>query len=561
MADYGQASVPNDLLDVEYVSVSASRYHTCAVRVNGGQLDCWGFQQLAEIPADVLELSFSMVSAARFMTCGITSESRVKCWGPGVFDWPGYVDFPVYSYWVNQYHVPASYADMDFVSVSASFLHVCATRADGAVVCWGADANPSTPEVEMSVGTTLIFTGQAAVPPSLLGRRQLLPVEPTAEPTEESGLLPAPTAALRILRIEPAIREVNLRASDPVQLTVNIYGRQDILDNSLSVRHGVAFEWTADNPASQTSSGTGRFGEADQASSGRTTNDLPDDRQVLYTAPGASGRVRVTAALEPGAECLGKQAGESDQDVLDRCSAVFEITVQRPSRETPTAVPPRNPSGEIPSVLVDGDGTNYEVFTPEDGGAFSGEGFGITAPPGAVPDGEVIGVNVAQGDPATNVGLTHHRYTLGGDWYNVAAIDADGALVSSYVLDEPAEICVPLPAELRGSIVGTSVVAMKSEGFAILSSRIRLGSGGGTQVCASLSELPAQIAAARLGAPDPLPTPIPTLVPETPDTGGRAPMGQVLFLIAITGTAVFFLGTYLALKGKRTPSHAGRRND
>ena len=76
---------------------------------------------------------------------------------------------------------------------------------------------------------------------------------------------------------------------------------------------------------------------------------------------------------------------------------------------------------------------------------------------------------------------------------------------------------------------------MKSEGFAILSSRVQLPRDGSTQICGNLSELPAQIAAARFGAPDPLPTEIPETGTELPDTGGRAPLGSLLFLIALSG--------------------------
>lgn len=118
----------------------------------------------------------------------------------------------------------------------------------------------------------------------------------------------------------------------------------------------------------------------------RERNGLPDDRRVLHIAPDEPGRYRIKVLLDPGAECMPKFVGETDEDALDRCSAVFEVTVKRPSAQVPTPIPPRNPDGDIPEVIVAADGTNYQVFTPADGGEFLTENCSFKVPKGAVND-------------------------------------------------------------------------------------------------------------------------------------------------------------------------------
>ena len=184
----------------------------------------------------------------------------------------------------------------------------------------------------------------------------------------------------------------------------------------------------------------------------------------------------------------------------------------------------------------------------------------MTAAPGAIHNGEFISVSVQSGEPASNAGQTHHRYTLGGDWYHVDVVDGTGASVLSYVLNRPVSVCIPLSAGLGSNIADVSVVAMKSEGFAVVTSRVQIRPGGNTQICGNLSELPAQIAPAKRGAPTPLPTAEPeSSEPETPDTGGSVPGADLPPLFALIGLLAILIGTYFALKGKRTPSHGNYR--
>ena len=57
--------------------------------------------------------------------------------------------------------------------------------------------------------------------------------------------------------------------------------------------------------------------------------------------------------------------------------------------------------------------------------------------------------------PASNAGMTDDRYTLAGNFYGVYAADSSGASISSYVLDDPARVCVPLPVEVAAEHFGS----------------------------------------------------------------------------------------------------------
>ena len=72
--------------------------------------------------------------------------------------------------------------------------------------------------------------------------------------------------------------------------------------------------------------------------------------------------------------------------------------------------------------------------------------------PAQCPNGEYIGIRMSDDGAVSNLGMTHQRYTLGGNSYGVHAVDASGAAISSYVLEDPATVCVPLPAAMRANI-------------------------------------------------------------------------------------------------------------
>ncbi|MYF78393.1 MAG: hypothetical protein F4180_00330 [Chloroflexi bacterium] len=227
--------------------------------------------------------------------------------------------------------------------------------------------------------------------------------------------------------------------------------------------------------------------------------------------------------------------------------------MRRPSAPQQPDPAPVNPPGDIPELLADDGGNQYAVFTPEEGGTFdAGEGYSITAAAGAVPNNEFIGIRMSDDGAASNAGMTHQRYTLGGNMYGVHAVDSSSQAVSSYALDDPATVCVPLPDELRQNISELAVVAINGDGsLTILSAQVRI-SDAGTMVCGGLSNLPASVAVGSAGAPAAIPTPTPEPTPEAPDTGGTAPASSTMVLWALLlGIATLALGSVLVIGRRR----------
>ena len=549
-ADFGQATVPENLVDETFASISAGRYHTCAVRADNGAVECWGRQELSEVPIHLRGAEFVSVSVSASFSCGITSNNRVKCWGPEMLDRPDSTQ-PVPNFELGQHHVPDDFVETEFVAVSASRRHVCATQANGNVFCWGADADPSTPQIDIYTGSTIVNTRQAWVPASFRTQPRT-----EKEPPTEQEAVRFPASSVRVLRIEPSIRGVSLRLGVPVRLSVEVYGRQDIRDDSLADRHNVTFEWTTEELTHQPSLGVGRFSESPSSGQSRPENGLPDDRRVIYHAPVVSGRYLVTAIVDPGTECVPKRAGETEEDVLRRCSAVFEVTVLRSSAAVETKPEPRNPAGAIPTILTDSDGNQYEVFTPEGGGTFTEDTSSLKAGPGVVPNGEVVGLRISEGGSASNEGKTYQRYNLGGSWYEISVVDASNTSVSSYGLSDAVEVCIPLPDALRSNISDLALVAVNSDGsLTILSSIVRI-SASGTKVCGNLSSIPAKVAVGTAGSPAPLPTEVPDAgdASDLPETGGAAPSSDGMLWALMLGLAIVVSG-YGVLRAAR------RRND
>ena len=334
----------------------------------------------------------------------------------------------------------------------------------------------------------------------------------------------------QISEIRPAIRGVTVSAGDTVRLEVLVYGLQGVQDQDLA--DGVSLDWTVAR------------GDATPSTLSETGS------RISYRASDSPGTYTVTASLSDR-DCRPDTETDREAD----CSAEFEVRVRRPTAAPVPVDTPENPPGEIATVLTDGDGNQYEVFTPEGGGTFTGEGYTLTAGAGAIPNGEYIGIRVSDEGSASNAGMTHQRYTLGGNMYSVSAVDASNADITSYALNSAATICVPLPDELRSNISNLAVVAVNADGsLTILSASVRLGSNG-TQVCGNLSGLPASVAVGSAGAPAPLPTPVPpTATPEAPDTGGAAPTSNAALWALLLGFAVVASGTFLVIGRRRESS-------
>ena len=169
----------------------------------------------------------------------------------------------------------------------------------------------------------------------------------------------------------------------------------------------------------------------------------------------------------------------------------------------------------------------------------------LKAGPGAVPNGEIVGLRIAEGGSASNDGKTYRRHSLGGNWFEISAVDASNNSVSSYGLSDAVEACVPLPDELRSNISGLALVAINSDdSLTILASSVRI-SASGTNVCRSLSSVPAKLTVGTAGSPAALPTAVLETADtsDLPDTGGAAPSSpMVVFWILIVGLASLVVG-------------------
>ena len=361
---------------------------------------------------------------------------------------------------------------------------------------------------------------------------------------------------VRILRIEPSIRGIQIRIGEPVRLDVAVYGRQDIRDDSLGDRPEISFDWTSEVYSTEETPGTGEFRETVAIGDGRERNGEPDDRRALYIAPNEPGRYTVKAVLEPGVECLGRRDGESDNDAIERCSAEFEVVVRRPSAHEPTPVPPRDPSGEIPSVIVDDGGTNYQVFTPDRGGEFVAEGCSLKIPEGAVNDMEVIGVSVEELEsPDEQLEVLDHRFMTAGLQCRISAVASDGTPLTDFRLLQPGEICMPLPDVFRPKAVNALVGAINPDAtLTALGSRLFLTtSAGDLKVCGNISSLSATTTVALRAevAGELPPTPAPTLEIGEIDTGGRGISQRLTVLALMFGALVVGLGVLLLLRRRR----------
>jgi hypothetical protein len=316
-----------------------------------------------------------------------------------------------------------------------------------------------------------------------------------------------------INKLEPSVKEVNIGGGERIRLGIVPYGRQNIVDNALiDGKTGVI--WSVEG-------GNGSFKEAEP---GLDEDSQPNDREIIFTSPTEPGTYQIHATL---ASC--------GHDVALDCRATFTVHVLRGSVSTEPKPEPVNPTGEIPSILADSDGNQYEVFTPTRGGAFAGESSSLKAGPGAVPNGEIVGLRIVEGDLASNEGKTHHRYTLGGNWHEITAVDASGEPIASYALNEAIEVCVPLPDALRTNISDLAIVAVNpDDSLTTLSGQVRIVASG-IEACGKISSLPASLAVGSAGAPAPIPTaaPEPDAADELPDTGGTAPLSTYRWVWAL----------------------------
>ena len=252
------------------------------------------------------------------------------------------------------------------------------------------------------------------------------PPTPTPEPVEEQEPETPTDEGALILRIEPAVQGIRVWTATELVLSTDVYGMQDKLDNSLADRVSVdkvRFDW-------EDTRRSGTISEATRHA--LRQNSTPDDREVRYTSPRIPGTYVVKANIPHSNGCRGPRGDETEEQAEARCTAEFEIVV-RYKQETETEITvAKNPSGPIPGYVMDERGRQCPVFTPEEGGSLIGDGYSITAEPGAVENETYIAICMDPIGAASNVGMTHQRYTLDGDAFSVNALNTRGQRFTNY---------------------------------------------------------------------------------------------------------------------------------
>ena len=362
-----------------------------------------------------------------------------------------------------------------------------------------------------------------------------------------AGVSPVSTAGAtsrvslpEIEKISPEVREVTVRAGDQVRLGVNLYNLQSRLDNSIVTMTTslLVFRW------SEVGAGGGTFGTPDNA------------RQVAYTAPSSPGNYTITAEAQPDGICSSHHAEATAISAANRapCIATFTVRVTRAPGPIGPQADPINPAGAIPTSWTDASGNPYAVFTPVEGGTFTGAGFTVSAAPGAVPDRTLLGVSATvsllpPSPPVPGAGMT-----VAGNYYDVNGINENGAsTLPDYSLDEPLTVCLPYPDAFRADLSDVVAVSRGVDGaLSILTTKVRTNNGILT-VCGAVSNLPTTVAVAKLGAVA-IPTATPTPTVETPETGGTAPTAAVLALTLLLGVLLLTGISRMGGTGRSNPA-------
>lgn len=135
--------------DLEFATISAGLYHTCAVTA-GGKAYCWGENRSGSLGAGNLEpsntpvavqggLVFTQLSTGNDATCGVTSATAVYCWGDNRFGQLGNPPLETclgFACSTTPVQVPAS---QGFVEIAVGHDWACALDDTGAAFCWGAN--------------------------------------------------------------------------------------------------------------------------------------------------------------------------------------------------------------------------------------------------------------------------------------------------------------------------------------------------------------------------------------------------------------------------------------
>ncbi len=193
---------------------------------------------------------------------------------------------------------------------------------------------------------------------------------------------------------------------------------------------------------------------------------------------------------------------------------------------------------------------------PREGGTIVGDGFSFEALPGDVPSAVLVAVRMIKKGPASNAGITHHRYTIGGDYYTIGAVDGQGKpLTTPFKFRKPAMACVPLPSGYLANIDAVRLIATDPDfgSQTVLTSTARLV-GSGLKMCGYVGTVPTTVVVGIEGSPAPLPpTPVVEVqIVELPVTGGVVLERSWFAIMLLVGMAITVATLALGLTRRRT---------
>jgi len=144
---------PRQLAGSRWMATTTGQYHACAVD-SSNVVTCWGRADSGQLGkaaingqiVQVTDADWAVVSAGAYHTCARKLDNSLWCWGQ---NFSGQLGLGLSA--PDESDVPAKVSDdLTWAVLSSGSGHVCATRSDGTLWCWGSNSNG-----QIGVGTTI----------------------------------------------------------------------------------------------------------------------------------------------------------------------------------------------------------------------------------------------------------------------------------------------------------------------------------------------------------------------------------------------------------------------
>jgi len=155
---YGQADIPAENVDTEYIEVACSGASVCALRKEDRDIDCWSSEDWPMVDVPEGNTWKSVTTGRRCVNCGIKDDDTIECWGdnfrgscespPGTFSKVDVGNFGgcaidtsgnLQCWGETPSQTDASTHDREgsFVDISMGYEHGCVLDVDGVITCFG----------------------------------------------------------------------------------------------------------------------------------------------------------------------------------------------------------------------------------------------------------------------------------------------------------------------------------------------------------------------------------------------------------------------------------------